>query len=180
MAGSPAQHPPADPASIQAKSAKPTSPKVSSAADGTDEASRNIDGVDDVGYGKPPRQHRFKPGEINSPNGRRGKSRASDDQTLLEVILAELGQSIKVTEGSKSKHMRKITAFGKKLVSGALKGETPATRHLISLLSNQALRSAIGGSLQPRERELTMADEDIIEQFRQRCIEEHKLGTPAK
>jgi hypothetical protein len=183
LAGSLAQRPPPVAPKMQPGRTNPgkfTLPKVVSAADEANDPEKNTDGVEHTGYGRPPKQHRFKMGEVNNPYGRRGKSRASDEETLLEVILAELGQSITVTEGSKSKRMRKMRALAKKIISGALKGEAQATRHLISLLSNQALRSAVGGPPQPQERELTMADEDIIEQFRQRCSEEHKPGRSPK
>ncbi len=183
LAVSLAQRPPPAGPKMQPGRTKPNQvklPEVVGAADDTDDVGKDTDGVEEVGYGRPPKQHRFRAGQVNNPHGRRGKSRASDKETLLEAILAELGQSITVTEGSRSKRMRKMRALAKKIISGALKGEAQATRHLISLLSNQALRSAVGGPPQPGQRELTMADKDIIEQFRKRCVEEHKLERSAK
>ncbi len=137
-------------------------------------------GDEAVGYGKPPRSGRFKNGTVPNPYGRRGKDRSGDDETLVGVILAELGQPITVTEGSKSKRMRKMRAFGKSLINRALKGDNPAARQVIGLLSNPALRSPLSTSAQPQETKLSMADEDIIDQFRQQCIEQYKLGRTRK
>lgn len=127
----------------------------------------------EVGYGKPPKSSQFKKGEIPNPYGRRGKSRGKDDDTLLAAILAELDQSVAVTEGSKSRRMRKIRVLAKSLINKALKGDNPATKTLIGLLSNAGLRRAGDAPPEPEQAELSVADPDILEQFRLQCIEAH-------
>jgi hypothetical protein len=135
----------------------------------------------EVGYGKPPRSGRFKEGQVANPFGRGGKSRGTDEDTLLECVLAELDQSVAITEGSKSKRVRKIRVLAKSLINKALKGDNVATKTLIALLSNAALRRAGGALAQPIEAELSATDTDILEQYRLQCIEAHlKSKGPAK
>ena len=55
----------------------------------------------DVGYGRPPRAHQFKPGQSGNPRGR-PKGRKSEDQMLEEL----LSRKITIREGDR---VRKIS-----------------------------------------------------------------------
>ena len=52
-----------------------------------------------VGYGKPPHETRFKPGQSGNPGGRPKKNAIS----LVEAFTRELNTSVTVTEGGKSR-----------------------------------------------------------------------------
>ena len=69
--------------------------------------------------------------------------------------------------------MRKIRVLAKSLINKALKGDNPATKTLIGLLSNAGLRRAGDAPPEPEQAELSVADTDILEQFRLQCIEAH-------
>jgi hypothetical protein len=86
-------------------------------------------GDDEVGYGRPPKRTRFKPGQSGNPKGRPKGSKA-----LTTLVQDELKRRIAVTEGGITKRMSKGEAIVKRLFSGALKGELKATV-LISTLS---------------------------------------------
>ena len=51
--------------------------------------------------------------------------------------MAELHQSIDITEGSKSKRVRKKQVLAKSLINKAMKGDNPAIKTLIALLGEQ-------------------------------------------
>src|ERR1700691_4933581 len=71
-----------------------------------------------VGYGKPPRSARFKPGQSDNPAGRSRKSTTFDDD-----IEKELSTPIVVRENGKQKRTTKRQAIAKQHVNSALKGE---------------------------------------------------------
>lgn len=71
-----------------------------------------------VGYGRPPKRHRFKPGKSGNPRGRPRKS-----QSLENAILAELRKSITITENGKARRVTKVEALGMSAVGRALKGD---------------------------------------------------------
>lgn len=89
------------------------------------------DDNDGIGYGRPPKQHQFKPGQSGNPRGRpRGRRGLKSD---LQQILSE---KISIThEGRK----RKITiqrGVLQALASKALKGHVLAQDKLLQLVAN--------------------------------------------
>lgn len=86
----------------------------------------------EVGYGRPPKHTRFKPGQSGNPNGRQKGARNFD--TLLKK---ELESKISGTDENGNRIvMTKKEALVKKLTNGALKGEHRA----IALLLQQLLK----------------------------------------
>jgi hypothetical protein len=79
-----------------------------------------------VGYGKPPKHTRFKPGKSGNPYGRPRKS-----TTLEEDIERELGVIITVHEGEKRLRVTKRQLIAKGCVNKAIKGDTRSTELLL-------------------------------------------------
>lgn len=150
----------------QAQSLRRTPPRTSAAETGK----LNADSYE-VGYRKPPKKHQFKKGEVNNPRGRGAKRPLADDESLIAAILAEMEQSIDITEGSRSKRVRKTQVLAKSLMNKAMKADPQAVRTLIALLKDAGTWGGSGNAAaQQAEEELSVADADILEQFRLQTI----------
>ncbi len=91
----------------------------------------------DVGYGKPPKETRFKKGERSpNPNGR-PKKEASISSAIREC----LGEDVSVTAKDGTKHtMPAAKAIGKKVVGQAASGDVNSQRMLLALEKGDAGR----------------------------------------
>src|SRR5512139_577768 len=87
------------------------------------------DGDYKVGYCRPPKHTRFKPGQSGNPRGRGRKSKA-----LHQLIEAELDKFITVTEDGKRKRIRKRDGLVTQLVNRGIKGDPKSLQLLISHL----------------------------------------------
>ena len=83
-----------------------------------------------VGYGKPPHETRFKPGQSGNPGGRPKRNAI----TLVEALARELNTSITVTEGGKPKKITKLVAMAKQLTIKAVNGDLKAMTLLMKVL----------------------------------------------
>jgi hypothetical protein len=84
---------------------------------------------DDVGYGKPPRKHQFKPGQSGNPKGRRRGSKG-----LKTELREELNERVPITIDGKRVNISKKRLIIKALAAKAAKGNVPAAEKLISLI----------------------------------------------
>jgi hypothetical protein len=91
-------------------------------------ANSNDDGR--VGYRRPPKHTKFKPGRSGNPKGRLKHVR-----NLKTEFLEELGEIIRVREGNREMKISKQRAFVKSLVAAAIKGDMRATTALVSFCS---------------------------------------------
>lgn len=93
------------------------------------------DGEDDkVGYKKPPKQHRFQPGQSGNPKGRKkGRIRLED------VILKELLSKVKIREGDKEHKVTKLGALIKSRTNTAIKGDRHAFADVMKLLERAGI-----------------------------------------
>jgi hypothetical protein len=82
----------------------------------------------EVGYGKPPKHTRFKPGQSGNPKGRKPGSK--NVMTLLEQTLFD---TVKVRENGKVRRVPAIQACLLNLRNQAIKGEPKALDRLIRL-----------------------------------------------
>ena len=80
-----------------------------------------------VGYKRPPKLTRFKPGKSGNPKGRPKHVR-----NLKTDILEELGEVIRVREGDRELTIPKQRALIKALVAAAIKGDMRATNAIVS------------------------------------------------
>jgi hypothetical protein len=106
----------------------------------------------EVGYGKPPKGTRFKPGQSGNPNGRPKGSKA-----IATLVQKELKTRIAVTEGGLTKRMTKAEAIVKRLVGIALKGDLRATA-----LTN-ALSRDLSGSPPAADAPLSPVEQEIFD-----------------
>lgn len=83
----------------------------------------------EVGYGRPPKDTRFQPGQSGNP---RGRSKATNN--LKTDLTEELRETIDVREGNRSSRVSKQRALVKTLVARTLKGDSRAAGHLFSLI----------------------------------------------
>jgi len=113
----------------------------------------------EVGYGKPPRDTRFKRGQSGNPRGR--PPGAKNLSSLLNEALNEL---VVVTENGGRKRISKRRAAFKQLVNDAAKGEWRALKLLVDILQDIERRS----EPQTEESSFSLADEKVIAQLKAR------------
>lgn len=93
----------------------------------------------DVGYGKPPRVGRFKPGASGNPRGRprgsRNKAKTVAGQELADIILAEAYRSVKINDGPRVVAMPIAQAVIRATALAAAKGQHRAQRLFTELLA---------------------------------------------
>lgn len=80
----------------------------------------------DVGFGKPPKDHQFKPGQSGNKKGRPKESK--NTYALLNEVL---NQKIAIKENSKDLKISKKTAILIQLVNKAVKGDIKAINTLL-------------------------------------------------
>jgi hypothetical protein len=120
---------------------------------------RDNEGDYEVGYGKPPRDTRFKRGQSGNPRGR--PPGAKNLSTLLNEALNEL---VVVTENGGRKRISKRQAAFKQLVNDAAKGNWRALKLLVDILQDIERRT----EPQTEESSFSLADEKVIAQLKSR------------
>jgi len=97
-------------------------------------AKRGPKGDYEVGYAKPPTEHRFKPGNNANPKGRR---RGTKNRSV--VIRDVLLQEITVRLGGETKQMSKLEALFEKTLSEALAGDKKSAALIFSVAQKEGL-----------------------------------------
>jgi hypothetical protein len=120
---------------------------------------RDNEGDYEVGYGKPPRDTRFKRGQSGNPRGR--PPGAKNLSTLLNEALNEL---VVVTENGGRRKISKRQATFKQLVNQAAKGNWRALKLLVDILQDIERRT----EPQTEESSFSLADEKVIAQLKAR------------
>jgi hypothetical protein len=114
----------------------------------------------DVGYCKPPVEHRFKHGNNANPKGR--KKGAKNRKVVVEDVLFEL---VTVRDGGEIKQMPILEAVIKMTATKALAGDSKAAFAIIALAQREGL-------LTPEQQEVVenLSDNDtaIMEDFKRR------------
>ena len=72
-----------------------------------------------VGYRRPPVHARFKPGQSGNPSGR-----SKGSKNLKSLLHSILNETISLHEGSESRKVSKAEAIMRRLIIGALKGDS--------------------------------------------------------
>jgi hypothetical protein len=114
------------------------------------------DDDDRVGYGKPPKRTRFKPGQSGNP---RGRSRAVDFKDWENPIQKYMLEPMTVTVKGKKEKMPVVDALMKTAIRRALEG---CTKHLKILIDGSGGLKAL---IQEQKRQKTLADEEFIQRI---------------
>ena len=113
----------------------------------------------EVGYGKPPRNTRFKKGQSGNPRGR-----APGVKNLKTLLIDTLNEPVVVTENGGRRTISKRQAIIKQLVNQSAKADLRATKILLDIL--QEIERT-----EPAPSETSSfgpADEKVIEQLKAR------------
>ena len=108
---------------------------------------------DDVGYGKPPRAHQFKPGKSGNPKGR--PKGAKSAETILHELLQ---QKISLNERGKARKITIHEGIFRRIIEDCLKGNTKAAAFLLN--RHHAMTSG-----EPVESGLSEDDEAVLEAY---------------
>ncbi|GHF70712.1 DUF5681 domain-containing protein [Seohaeicola zhoushanensis] len=90
------------------------------------------DGNYEVGYRKPPKASRFKPGQSGNPRGR-----PKNAQNVGKLLAAALAQRITIREGERTAEVSKREALIVALLNRAIKGDGRATAQVLGLIQDQ-------------------------------------------
>ena len=116
----------------------------------------------DVGYRRPPKSSRFKPGQSGNPRGRK-----RGQPNLITDITNELAEQIRIREGERERSVTKQRAMVKALVAKSLKGEARSAALLIGLLVKLGEEQAQVAETGKPGSDL---DRQIIDEFLQRAM----------
>ena len=83
----------------------------------------------EIGYRRPPKDTQFKKGQSGNPKGR-----PKGSQNFLTLLAKELDQKVIVNENGRKKTITRQHAIIKRMVAGALAGDTKATLTLFDVL----------------------------------------------
>ena len=88
---------------------------------------QNVSGeTEKVGPGRPPRAHRFRPGQSGNPRGRPKRS-------LSELMARALGEMVEATENGRRRRITKLQAALTQLANRAASGDHRATQYAFVL-----------------------------------------------
>jgi hypothetical protein len=91
----------------------------------------NDDADDDVGYKRPPKHTRFKPGQSGNAAGRRKNIR-----NFKTDLMEELREMIVIRENGRERKISKQRAFIKALVTAAIKSDVRAINAVVACTRN--------------------------------------------
>lgn len=118
----------------------------------------------DRGYGKPPKEYQFRPGQTGNPRGRPRKIRPA---SFGDVVREDLDSRVSITENGETRSITKREAMAKTLVNLALSGPAPqrlrAVQALIQLGSLDGPPADIPPSQEDRLRFLQMLADKAAE-----------------
>jgi hypothetical protein len=113
----------------------------------------------EIGYGKPPKHTRFKPGQSGNRRGRPSGSR-----NLRTDLVDELGERILISEGGRRRTVSKQRGMLKQLMAKALKGDVRAANTVLGLVE-RLLDARADADMSAA---VTAQDEAIVDDFLRR------------
>jgi hypothetical protein len=112
----------------------------------------------EVGYGRPPKDTRFKSGSSGNPRGRPKGARG-----LKTDLKAELSKKVTVNDGGKKRTMTKQQVFINQLTTQAAKGDLRAISKIIDLI-----RDAVGLDDEniKNTAQMSISDQELLKDFK--------------
>jgi len=130
-------------------------------------------GTNDVGYGKPPQNFRFKKGRSGNPRGR-----PKGALNMATVLARTLREKVIIEENGKRKAVTKLQAAIAQLVSKATSGDGHAIRYLCQLVISAEERSVVAEpTTQLSETDQKVMD-NILKRFQQSLKEKNNETDP--
>ncbi|MGY3508889.1 DUF5681 domain-containing protein [Bradyrhizobium lupini] len=118
---------------------------------------------DDVGYGRPPPEHQFKPGQSGNKKGRPKGSK--NEATIINELL---NRRIDIRENGRLRKITVLEGILTKFADDALKGKD---RSAAFLLNRKQLVESIE---QPATPLLDMDDRKVLESYAERLYQQFK------
>lgn len=112
---------------------------------------------DAVGYGKPPKAHRFRKGQSGNPSGR-----PKGQKTSLDLLRKEIDRKVTVTEHGRQRKVTKAELIAKQYVNRAVKGDAAALRMMGPLLAALDADLHRRGEARMPEKERRQVDAALI------------------
>ena len=114
----------------------------------------------EIGYGKPPKNTRFKKGQSGNPRGRPGGSKN------LKTLLSEaLNEPVIITENGRRRKITKREAIVREVVNCSATPDLRAVKIVFDLLRDIEAQTEPAS---PETSAFTAADEEVIEQLKAR------------
>lgn len=126
----------------------------------------------EVGKGKPPKAHQFKPGQSGNPAGARRHRGRKHGHTLRELAIASANEMVTITVNSRKTKVTKKEAIALAVMNDALTG-TPAHR----LRALRELRE-IGAFDPAPQRQLSRMEE--VNKFLEKLRQEYERSQEAE
>jgi len=116
----------------------------------------------DVGYGRPPRESQFQPGQSGNPSGRPKKVL----NTLQDVLREVAAEKIRVNEGGQIREVTKARFIVMSAVDRALKGDAAAMKLVLPLMEDAGAFGERDPTPEEMIADLTPADRAEIDAIR--------------
>ena len=122
----------------------------------------------EVGYGKPPQNTRFKPGQSGNPKGK-----PKGAKNLATIVDKAIKERVVVNENGKRRSVSKIEIVVKQIVNRAAMGDHKSSTQLIPLVQISEGHTAADASATPILTEVdTLVMAHIEERYRQSVFQE--------
>jgi hypothetical protein len=114
---------------------------------------------DRVGYGRPPKAHRFKPGQSGNPSGR-----PKGSISMAVLLRKALIETVEITTNGRTRRIRKVELAIKQLVNKAAKGDARALNTILAMAPS--LEAPPQGASSPLDADETQLLQDLFQEIR--------------
>lgn len=110
----------------------------------------------EIGYGRPLKVTRFKPGQSGNPKGRKHKPKSA--QAQMRTVLSK---KVNITEGGRTKRLTLQEVMLRSIANKAAKGDHRAANFVLGLINSEAASQ----SETIDETKLSADDQELFEQM---------------